>query len=147
MPRWPYTLGLHEIGSGCWAYLQPDGSWGYSNAGLVTDGEASLLVDTLFDLKLTRAMLDAMRDATPAARAIDTVVNTHANGDHCFGNALVRDATILASAACAEEMDEVPPEVLLQLVEAAPQLGAAGEFLRRTIRKHPGEVVLPASRA
>jgi glyoxylase-like metal-dependent hydrolase (beta-lactamase superfamily II) len=45
---------------------------------------ASLLVDTLFDLKLTAAMLDAMAPVRAAA-PISTVVNTHANGDHCYG--------------------------------------------------------------
>ena len=47
MSRWQYTKGLHDIGNGCWAYLLPDGGWGWSNAGLITDGEESLLVDTL----------------------------------------------------------------------------------------------------
>ncbi len=42
-PDWKFTKGLHEIGNGCFAYLQPDGGWGWSNAGLVTDGSASLL--------------------------------------------------------------------------------------------------------
>jgi len=130
MAHFEFTKGLHEIGSGCWAWLQPDGSWGFSNAGLVTDGEASLLVDTLFDLKLTGEMLAAMRDAAPAAREIDTVVNTHANGDHCYGNALVKDATILASKACAEEMQELPASALAALAAAAPQLGEAGKFLQ-----------------
>ena len=78
-----YRKGLHDLGTGCFAWLQPDGSWGWSNAGLVADGDASLLVDTLFDLRLTREMLDAMRDAVPAAARIGTLVNTHANGDHC----------------------------------------------------------------
>ena len=78
--RSEYTRGLHDLGNGCFAWLQPDGSWGWSNAGLVTDGDASLLVDTLFDLKLTRAMLAAMRDAAPrATAAIGTLVNTHSN--------------------------------------------------------------------
>ena len=56
----PYTQGLHEIGDGLYAYLQPDGGWGWSNAGLVVDGDASLLIDTLFDLKLAAAMLDRL---------------------------------------------------------------------------------------
>jgi cyclase len=131
MARWQFTKGLHEIGRGCWAWLQPDGSWGFSNAGLVTDGEASLLVDTLFDLKLTGEMLAAMRDAAPAARELDAVVNTHANGDHCYGNALVKGATILASRACAEEMQELPPSAMAALAQAAPQLGEAGAFLQQ----------------
>jgi hypothetical protein len=50
MSKWPYSKGLHDLGRGCFAYLQPDGSWGWSNAGLVTDGDQTLLVDTLFDL-------------------------------------------------------------------------------------------------
>ncbi len=85
--KFAYTKGLQDLGNGCYAYLQPDGSWGWSNAGLVVDSGESLLVDTLFDLKLTREMLDAMRRAEPkAAATIGTLVNTHSNGDHCFGN-------------------------------------------------------------
>ena len=80
-PRFGYTKGLHDLGTGCFAWLQPDGSWGWSNAGLVTDAGATLLVDTLFDLRLTAAMLAAMRDAVPAAARIETLVNTHSNGD------------------------------------------------------------------
>jgi glyoxylase-like metal-dependent hydrolase (beta-lactamase superfamily II) len=124
----PYTRGLHEIGEGIYAYLQPDGGWGWSNAGLVVDGEASLLVDTLFDLRLTAEMLDTMRAAVPAARSIGTVVNTHANGDHCWGNQLVRDAEIVGSRACAEEMAELPPALLAALT-ASPPDGPAGELV------------------
>ena len=89
--------GVQEVGDGLLAYLQPDGGWGFSNAGLVTDGDASLLVDTLFDLALTAQMLDELRAASPAAARIGTVVNTHANGDHCYGNQLVAGAEIVAS--------------------------------------------------
>jgi len=37
-----HARGAHEVGDGLWAYLQPDGGWGWSNAGFVTDGGASL---------------------------------------------------------------------------------------------------------
>ena len=80
-----YSKGLHELGDNCFAYLQPDGGWGWSNAGLVVGDGQSLLVDTLFDTKLTAAMLDTMATHTVAA-PIDSLVNTHANGDHCYGN-------------------------------------------------------------
>jgi cyclase len=126
-----FEKGLHEVADGVWAYLQPDGGWGWSNAGLITDGNASLLVDTLFDLNLTAEMLATMRRATPAAASIGTVVNTHANGDHCFGNALVANAEIVASRACAEEMVELPPARLAELMRAAPDLGDTGAFVQR----------------
>lgn len=129
MSHWSYTKGLHDLGNSVYAYLQPDGSWGWSNAGLITDGEESLLVDTLFDLKLTREMLETMRKAVPAATHIDQVVNTHANGDHCFGNELVADARIIASANTLKEMQEDGGSGLLaMLMQQAPNLGPAGAF-------------------
>jgi cyclase len=121
---------LEDLGGGLFAYLQPDGSWGLSNAGLVCDGEASLLIDTLYDLPLTQRMLDRMIDATPAARNIDTLVNTHANGDHCYGNELVGGARIIASTASAEEMSEVTPSIMAALLKGADEMGQAGVFLR-----------------
>ncbi|MFM1839922.1 MAG: hypothetical protein RIS37_1188, partial [Actinomycetota bacterium] len=121
-----YSLGLHEIGNDCYAYLQPDGGWGYSNAGLVVGNGQSLLVDTLFDLKLTASMLESMKAVTASA-PIGTVVNTHANGDHCYGNQLVKDANIVASAATAHEMTVVPPAMLAALNQAP---GEVGDFFR-----------------
>ena len=50
-----YAKGLQEVGDGLYAYLQPDGGWGWSNAGLIVDGERTLLIDTLFDLAAHRA--------------------------------------------------------------------------------------------
>jgi cyclase len=114
-----FTKGLQELQDGLFAYLQPRGQWGYSNAGLIAGDDGSLLVDTLFDLKLTRDMLEEMKPIT-ATRPIGSVVNTHANGDHCFGNELVPDrATIYATVAATAEMDEAPP-ALLDAMKHAP---------------------------
>ena len=83
-----YTRGLHELGDGLFAYLQPDGGWGWSNAGLITAEGTSLLVDTLFDLNLTRDMLDAMkavhrRAARSARRSTPTETVTTGTGTSC----------------------------------------------------------------
>jgi cyclase len=123
-----YVKGLQEVGEGLYAYLQPDGGWGWSNAGLVVDGESTLLVDTLYDLALTEQMLRAMRRAVPAVSGIDTLVNTHANGDHCYGNQLVGGARIVASERTAAEMTELPPAAMAALVEQAPAMGELGAF-------------------
>jgi glyoxylase-like metal-dependent hydrolase (beta-lactamase superfamily II) len=126
-----YVKGLQEVGDGLYAYLQPDGGWGWSNAGLVVDGDSTLLVDTLYDLALTEQMLQAMRRAVPAAAQIDTLVNTHANGDHCYGNQLVDGARILASERTAAEMPELPPAAMAALLEQAPAMGELGAFFQR----------------
>jgi glyoxylase-like metal-dependent hydrolase (beta-lactamase superfamily II) len=122
----PYTRGLHRLSASCSAWLVPDGTWGWSNAGLVAgDGEA-LLVDTLFDLAMTREMLAGLEPVT-AEHPIRTVVNTHANGDHWFGNELVAGAEIVASAATAEEMATNGPELIRGLLD---QPGGVGSFAR-----------------
>ena len=129
MEKWTYEKGLQEIGSGQYAYLVPDGSWGWSNAGLITDHEQTLLVDTLFDLKSTQEMLDTMTAALPRLDGIDTLVNTHSNGDHTYGNQLARAGEIISSEACLAEMKERRPEHLAQLMREAPGLGEGGKLL------------------
>lgn len=127
----PYQHGLHDLGNGAFAWLQPDGGWGWSNAGLIVDGDRSLVVDTLFDLPLTSEMLKAMTSAAPTAtREFNYLINTHSNGDHCNGNELVHGAEIIASRACAEELAEENPAMMATLMERAPQMGELGEFFR-----------------
>jgi glyoxylase-like metal-dependent hydrolase (beta-lactamase superfamily II) len=71
-----------------------------------------------------------MRRAVPGAAAIDTLVNTHGDPDHTFGNQLVEGAEIIASARAVEDMlGGEPPEALRGMLEAAPQMGVAGEFI------------------
>ena len=107
-----YTRGLHELGDGLYAYLQPDGGWGWSNAGLVTANGTSLLVDTLFTLDLTRDMLEAMRPISES-HPIDAAVNTHANGDHCYGNQLLPGSTtIYGTPTAVEEMQIAAPALV-----------------------------------
>jgi cyclase len=122
-----YDAGAVELGNGAFAYLQPDGGWGLSNSGLISDGGEALLVDTMFDFPHTRAMLDSFRRVSSAP--IRTLVNTHHNGDHCYGNALVEGAEIVATQRACEEMRRETPRGLAQFMKAAPGMGLVGEYL------------------
>jgi hypothetical protein len=104
-----YAEGLYDLGNRIYAWLVPNGSWGESNAGLIVGQRESLLIDTLWDVPKTLLMLDAMRQFTDAA-PIKILVNTHADGDHFWGN---ESAQIIASASCAEEMRGVKPQKLI----------------------------------
>ena len=126
-PKAGYEAGVRDLGHGAYAYLQPDGGWGLSNSGLVTDSGEGLLVDTLFDAPHTRAMLDGFRRATSAR--IATLVNTHQNGDHWFGNGLVEGAEIVATERAAAAMARETPALLEGFMKAAPGLGLTGEYL------------------
>jgi cyclase len=125
----PGAEGVQEIGEGVFAYLQR-GGWGMSNAGLIAGSGSALLIDTLYDVHLTERMLGALRRATPAAERIDTVVNTHANGDHCWGNQAVRGARIIASRAAAEEMQALSPGLMSALVSASRIIARTPKTMR-----------------
>ncbi len=129
----PGKPALSEIADGVYAYLQ-QGGWGFSNAGLIASGGATLLVDTLYDLRLTEQMLAELRRAVPAAARIDTLVNTHANGDHCWGNQLVEAGRIVSSRAAAEEMLELSPQLMAMLVSAARLIARAPAPMRGALR-------------
>lgn len=105
--------GLCEVGPRTWAWLQPNGGLGESNAGLIVGDGESLLIDTLWDERLTRRMLDAMAPLVADAPLRRAFV-THPDGDHWWGNAvLAPDVEICATAACDRAMRaEAPPRVL-----------------------------------
>ena len=132
MANWPFRQGVHDIGNGLYGYVQPDGTWGWSNAGLIVSGGETLLVDTLMSVPLTRQMLDAF-GRVPGGDHIDRLVNTHANPDHFFGNGLVADAEIIATSEARKEMACFDPKMLAGLAANYQQMGEAGEFLYETM--------------
>ena len=133
MSKWPFTRGLHDLGSGCFAYLQPDGTWGWSNAGLIESRGTTLLVDTLMGLDITRTMLEEMKRKIPAAARIDKLVNTHANPDHVLGNELVVGAEIISAQAAAEDIAQIDPALFVRMARHWQQLGEGGEFFHETM--------------
>ncbi|HZV57988.1 MAG TPA: MBL fold metallo-hydrolase [Sphingobium sp.] len=132
MANWPFTQGVHDIGNGVYGYVQPDGTWGWSNAGLVASRGETLLVDTLMSRALTRTMLEDFA-RVPGGQQIDRLVNTHANPDHFVGNGLVADAEIIATRETAAEMARFDPPQFASLPDNWEKMGDAGAFLYETM--------------
>ncbi len=126
----PYTRGLHEVADRVWAWMLPDGGYGWSNAGLVAGDGASLLVDTLFDLALTREMLAAMAPITDRAPITDALI-THSNGDHTHGNQLLDPSVrVIAAKGTAEEIAHGMPPEMLVMTQTADLGPVATGYLR-----------------
>ena len=127
-----YTRGLHEVADGVWAYLQPDGGWGWSNAGLV----------------------DRRRHVPPGGHAVRPPPHGRdAGGDapddasrraHRHGGQHARQrrpllrqrvlggrSEIISTARCAEEMVQLPPSSMAAMMRSADSLGPAGRVPRR----------------
>ncbi len=125
----PFNKGLSDLGNNIYCYLQPDGGWGWSNAGLIADGDESLIVDTLFDEDLTLEMLDSMKSAEPkGTKNIKALINSHSNGDHCNGNNCVDTDEVISSEATLEEMSHESPEMMAALLKQAPEMGTLGKY-------------------
>lgn len=97
----PYTA---ELVPGVHAFLHPDGGWCLNNAGFVSDGTTTLLVDTAATERRARLLRDAI--TTSGAPQPGLVVNTHHHGDHTYGNGLfaAAGATVVGHAACRREV-------------------------------------------
>jgi cyclase len=103
------SMELREIARDVYACLQPDRGLGWSNSGLVNRG-GGLVVDTFWDLPRTRSLIEAYSRVWPEPAR--RVVNTHSNGDHCWGNQLFRNAEIIGHRLCPEAMAKESPELL-----------------------------------
>ncbi|KJF19289.1 MBL fold metallo-hydrolase [Rhodococcus sp. WS3] len=126
----PFTKGLHEVGKGLWAWLQPNGGYGLSNSGLVVGEGESMLIDTLYDLTLTREMLDGMRPITDKA-PIRRLMLTHSNGDHTHGNQLLSaDVEIIAASATAVEISKEMPPAMYAMLQTADLSPTATPYFR-----------------
>ena len=107
----PYERGLHLIAEGTWAWVQPDGQ-SDNNAGIVVGRGASMIVDTTYELRGTRDMLEAaeglLRD-----NPVQYAVNTHEDQDHTWGNQLLpSDARIYASTGTIAAFDSLTPDIV-----------------------------------
>ncbi|MEU0281180.1 MBL fold metallo-hydrolase [Streptomyces sp. NPDC088147] len=94
------------------AYVQPDGGWCLNNAGFVSDGETTLLIDTAATEHRALLLREAIR--TTGAPLPRILVNTHFHGDHTYGNAqFVPEATVIGHDTCRDEQSAAGHELRL----------------------------------
>lgn len=146
----PLPHALHALTPNVHAWL-PDGhaTWGMANCVAVTGRSAGsgavLLVDTPYTAGMTRHLqqlidgLGAQADAgsgngdgNAPGPGIRTVVNTHGNGDHSYGNGLFPGAEIIATQANGEHLCAEPaPAELAGLIAGSDPGTALGAYMRR----------------
>ena len=115
-------LERRRLSEHVYAAEQGERGLGWSNSGLVAAG-GGLVVDTLYDLRLTRELQALYAEVHPEAPA--RLVNTHHNGDHCWGNQLFPDAEIIAHRGCADRFTGFTPagaEAIRTMADPPPHL-------------------------
>lgn len=101
-PAPPY---LTEVADRVFAYVQPDGGWCVSNSGALLGPDAVAVIDTAATRARALALADALAGVTTLRPR--TLVNTHAHGDHTFGNfVFAPEATVVAHESARTEIIE-----------------------------------------
>ncbi|MGY1812259.1 MBL fold metallo-hydrolase [Blastococcus sp. SYSU D00820] len=120
--------GIRALGGDCHAWLLGAGHWGENNCGLVVGQGQSLLVDTHMDLLHTATMLQGFQPYTTDS-PIRTVVNTHSDGDHWFGNQLAASpgVDVIATEAAAAVMT---PDSVTTFATLWQRRDRIGDFVR-----------------
>jgi glyoxylase-like metal-dependent hydrolase (beta-lactamase superfamily II) len=106
---------LEEIAQDVYACMQPDQGLGWSNSGFINRG-GGLVIDTFWDLPHTRELIKTYQRVW--REPVQKVVNTHSNGDHCWGNQLFEDAEIIGHRLCAQAFSKERPQILEMLRHA-----------------------------
>jgi cyclase len=123
-------MELREIAKDVFACLQIDRGLGWSNSGLVNRG-GGLVVDTFWDLPHTRELIASY--ARVWKKPAERVVNTHSNGDHCWGNQLFAGAEIIGHRLCAAGFGKESPQMMQALRGATTSEDAALASLARKL--------------
>jgi cyclase len=108
MPIHAQTAPPKLIARGIW-FLLGDASKGYSNTIVIEMKDYLIVVDANYPAR-ARELIDGMKQLSP--KPVRYVFDTHAHGDHAYGNSVwtAAGATTLASKGVTEEMDRYEPE-------------------------------------
>src|SRR3979409_1745716 len=102
------TARLHELGDGVFAWIQPGGESGVSNAGAVVDDDGITVIDSL----MVRSQWEPFAAAVETlGRPVRRLVLTHAHIDHVGGTRAFPNAMVLGSPQTSELLDGEMPVV------------------------------------
>jgi cyclase len=97
---------LQELADGVYAWIQPGGESGVSNAGVIVDDDGLTIVDTL----MVRSQWEPFAAAVGELELpVKRVVLTHAHIDHVGGTQAFRNAMVLGSFPTSELLDQPMP--------------------------------------
>ncbi|MBV8950839.1 MAG: MBL fold metallo-hydrolase [Actinobacteria bacterium] len=106
MTRAAATLTLHPVGEGVYAWLQPGGETGVSNAGVIVDDDGITVVDTL----MVRSQWEPFAAAVSGlGLPVRRIVLTHPHIDHVGGTKAFRNAGVYATRYTSEILEQAMP--------------------------------------
>ena len=108
---WSWKTEMKELAPGIYAYIQAEGTWFVSNAGLIVGKEEAIVVDSLSNEHTVQAFISEIKKITD--KPIKFLINTHSHGDHIWTNHFFREAKVICQERCRNatlEQMEIDPE-------------------------------------
>jgi len=100
------NVSLTELGDGVYAWLQPGGESGVSNAGVVVDDDGITVIDTLMVRSQWEPFAAAVAELDLPVRR---TILTHAHIDHCGGTKAFERAAVYGSQQTSDVLDQAMP--------------------------------------
>lgn len=99
---------LVELASDIYAFIQSEGTWFVSNAGLVDGEERAIVIDSLASGEMVKDFQNRARKITE--NPIKMLINTHFHGDHTYTNHLFPKATTITDEKTRKQTAEASEE-------------------------------------
>ena len=132
VPQTPESLSLTELADGVFAWLQPRGRTGVSNAGVVVAADGITVIDTL----MVRSQWEPFAEAVKAFdRPVRRTILTNAHIDHVGGTKAFPASAMYASPQTSELLDlEMPTQAYCNFMpEFADELTELAEIGTRPV--------------
>ncbi|MCH4815187.1 MAG: MBL fold metallo-hydrolase [Saccharolobus sp.] len=95
---------FERISDNVYAFIQPNGDWFLSNAGVIIGKKYAIVVDSLTNEKMTKQFISEIRKVTD--KPIKYLINTHEHEDHLWTNHLFPNAITICHKNCREKVVE-----------------------------------------
>ena len=120
-----FDAGFTEVAPGTWAYMQPNGGLGESNAGLIFDGDHVMFVDSLWDIQAHAARCCTPRAGSSTLRPRRS--STHTPTATTSGaTSSSTGARIISTTTAKDLMTLDPPKALRAMQRGGNLIGAIG---------------------
>lgn len=116
--RW--QTEMKKLSPGVYAYIQSEGTWFISNAGLILGDDRGIVIDSLATGKMVRNFIDEIENLTN--NQIDFLINTHFHGDHIYTNHFFSDAITICDSTTRKLTEESSTEEIELYSELWPEI-------------------------
>lgn len=111
---------LVELSPNIYAFVQAEGTWFVSNAGLIVGDERAIAIDSLASGEMVEDFLNRVRKVTK--NPIKILINTHFHGDHTYTNHLFSKATTISDEKTRKQTAEASEEEIELYSQVWPEI-------------------------